>query len=451
MPRVARVSKKPMVSARRVRYVPRQKSGIRHVKGHGAYSYDKPGPWGRYGRAVGAELGDAVLGRYLGSGLARGLGAKAGGLAHYVGRIFGSGDYVTSANLVKNNTLVNDAQVPSFGSNQNTVRIRHREYLGDVISSSSANTFNVVSYAINPGVASSFPWIANVCGATFQQYRINGMIFEFRTMSSDALNSTNTALGSVVMATDYDSADAAFTSKAQMENTEFGVSCKPSSCMIHAIECDRKQTAVSELYIRAFSNPSNTDIRLYDWGKFYIATNGFQGTSVNCGELWCSYDISLFKAIQQPPLYIAPTAYIDIEPLNNINSAPLGSASNIVVHDDIGLTRVSGTRYAFPWNIQKGSQWMVIVNIKGSSTAITGPLVTMGNGFTAPVCQTQVPSSTTTTYLLNLIMVYDGTGTPAAPPYFDVAASTFPASPTVAQIYVTQCGGLFPQTFTANT
>lgn len=130
------------------------------------------------------------------------------------------------------------------------------------------------------------------------------MVFEFRSMSADALNSTNTALGSVVMCTDYDSADVPFSSKQQMENTEFGVSCKPSSNMIHAIECAPKVTTATELYVRARNIPAGTDIRLYDWGKFYIATSGFQGTNVNCGELWVSYDITLIKAIEQPPGYL---------------------------------------------------------------------------------------------------------------------------------------------------
>ena len=62
------------------------------------------------------------------------------------------------------------------------------------------------------------------------------MLFEFRTMSADALNSVNTALGQVIMATDYNAANPPFGQKSEMENYEFGQSCKPSESQIHPIE-----------------------------------------------------------------------------------------------------------------------------------------------------------------------------------------------------------------------
>lgn len=386
MPRVSAVSSHPMVSSYVVKRKkkPAKKPGVGSVRGHGAYSYDKPGPWGRYGRAIGAEVADAIVGKYLGSGLARGLGSKAGGLAHYVGRIFGSGDYVTSSNQVKSNVLVNESQIPQFGSSVNTVHIRHREYLGDIVSSSSANTFQIQSFSINPGLMSFLPWLSQVCGSTFQQYRINGMIFEYRTMSADALNSTNTALGSVVMATDYDSADAAFTTKAQMENTEFGVSCKPSQCMVHAIECARSQTAVNELYIRNSAVASGNDIRLYDWGKFYIATTGFQGTSVNCGELWCSYDITFFKAIQQVPGALIPSAHYQLNTAN-VGTQPFSILTTGNNYDNIGLTVTgSGLVLNWPYNIPVNSIWMIsltyITNNAGAAAATILSTASLNNG-----------------------------------------------------------------------
>lgn len=55
-------------------------------------------------------------------------------------------------------------------------------------------------------------------------------------MSADALNSVNTALGQVIMATDYNAANPPFGQKSEMENYEFGQSCKPSESQIHPIE-----------------------------------------------------------------------------------------------------------------------------------------------------------------------------------------------------------------------
>lgn len=365
--------------------------GYGRLRGRGAYTYDKPGPWGKYGAAIGAYAGRALGGKYLGDKLAGSLGAKLGSYAHYIGKIFGSGDYITSQDQIKQNTLVNGTQVPSFAHGDNHVRIRHREYLGDVITSATPNTFNLNSFSINPGISGTFPWLSGVVGSNFQQYRINGMVFEYRSMSADALNSTNTALGTVVMATDYDSKDAPFGSKQQMENTEFGVSCKPSSCMIHGIECARSQTSVSELYVRAVPVPSGADIRLYDMGTFYIATAGFQAASVNIGELWVSYDITFFKAIEQPPGYSLLTAHYSLD-TTQLATKPIALAPSTLAgatkYDNIGLTVDStGLLLQFPSNLPLNSVWMIyysaVSTAGGAAAATTVPFSAAANlGFT---------------------------------------------------------------------
>lgn len=342
------------------------------------YSYSNPGPVGRLGRIAGRALGG-----YLGGPAGALAGDALGGMAHYIGKVFGSGDYVTNSDRVKQNVLVNDAQVPQFGSSPNTVHIRHREYLGDIVSSATAGAFNVQTFSINPGQSASFPWLSNVVNVNFQQYRINGMLFEYRSMSADALNSTNTALGSVIMATDYDSADSAFTSKAQMENTEFGISSKPSCSMIHAIECARSQTAISELYVRPGNVPANADIRLYDLGKFYIATTGMQGASVNLGELWVSYDITFFKAIQLVAGAEIKTAHYQLNSAN-LATQPVSVLTTGNNFDTIGLSFPSGgLSVTFPITIPNRSCWLVYLTNStnaGGAAAASSITLTGSNG-----------------------------------------------------------------------
>jgi len=405
------------------------------LRGSGAYTYNNPGPWGRYGRAIGGMVG----GKY-GGPLGAAMGSKLGSYAHYLGKIFGSGDYVTSPDQVKFNVLVNESQIPQFVSSKEAIRIRHREFLGDVISSSVAGAFQIQQFPINPGQSVTFEWLSQVCGSTFQQYRVNGMVFEFRTMSADALNSVNTALGSVVMATDYDSADSPFTTKSQMENTEFGVSCKPSSCMIHAIECAKNQTSVSELYIRAGAVPSGKDIRFYDLGQFYIATVGCQGTSVNLGELWVSYDITVFKAIQQPAGFLIPTAHYQLDqtvmPAQLLKPKAGGTA-----FDTIGLVFNTSTylSVSFPLSIPLNSCWSIQLYVQGASTAAAAQIgfadsngwtrlnITnnnSGSGLNAP----SPSGNTSNMQSLTRYYQYTGGGTPAALPTFTLTAPGTPLS-----------------------
>jgi len=76
------------------------------------------------------------------------------------------------------------------------------------------------------------------------------MIIEFKSTCCDALSSTNNAMGTVVMSADYNTANAAFTSKLQQEQSLFCVSGKPSINLMLPIECDPSQTPLPKLYIR---------------------------------------------------------------------------------------------------------------------------------------------------------------------------------------------------------
>lgn len=411
---------------------------------------------------TGSALG-SILGTALGGMLGGPAGASVGGMVgnvggNFISKIFGHGDYaVSNAPAIKENNLVlsNGAQMPQFGTGKVACKFVHREFLGDVYSSSTAGAFKIDSFSVNPGVNTTFPWLSGVVGAKFQQYRINGMTFEYRSMSSDALNSTNTALGSVIMSTDYDSADVVFASKQEMENTEYGVSCKPSVNMLHAIECARVQTPVSELYIRAWDVPSGKDIRLYDLCRFSIATVGFQGTNVNCGELWVSYDIDAFKAIEQVPGYLAPFAAYALNAA--LASRPFGTSQTLFATgaDQIGLT-FTENKVSWPLATEVGSTWLINYVIIGSEAkAITPPVVTSGGGMFFggnPDLFTPSTGETVSQAQGTWIVRYLGGGTPATPPYINIADFTWaPASIDECDLFVYQVNGLFPGTFTGTT
>lgn len=461
MPRPAAKPKVVYVAAVPKKRVARKKTAVvPRMSGHGAYSYDKPGPWGNFGRSVGRQAG-AMLGSNYGLGRAGGdIGGKLGSYLHYIGKIFGSGDYVTASAGVSGNSLVNnEAQAPQFAG-QRAVRIRHREYLGDVLTSATAGAFSIQAFPINPGMALSFPWLSQVCGSTFQQYRLNGMVFEFRSMSADALNSTNTALGSVVMATDYDSKDSPFTTKQQMENTMFGVSCKPSSCMIHAIECAKNQTSVSELYIRAYNVPTGADPRLYDMGNFYIATAGMQGTNVNVGELWVSYDVTLLKEIEQVPGFLNQALHYNIAPtaaapltldtsvfatqpaFNSLPSAPIAITGTVLT---LPLSMATNSEYILMYLV-RGT---VVANLVNPALAYAGGLSTgsmpgggiFQNGASAGYFAPQVTNTTATTNIVINSFWYNGTGTAAVPPTITFSGiGVFPGTP-LGDLWIIQING----------
>nr|AQU11748.1 capsid protein [Cruciviridae sp.] len=325
-------------------------------------------------------------------------------LSKFFGSVLGSGDYVQPSYSVKKNVLTNlSQQVPEVKSEQNSssVKFRHREYLGDIISSSVAGNFKIQSFNINPGNRQTFPWLADSVQTNFQKWSPKGIVFEYRTMSADALNSTNTALGTVIMATNYSSVDAAYTSKQQMENTEFSASCKPSQSMLHPIECDPRQLPLQDMYILNGSESGTFDPRFDNLGTFYIATQGMQGTSVNCGELWASYDIDVLTPIQNKPLSNGQAYQVVIDFANVTNSVLLGTSARKEIINNMGVT-ISGNVLTIPAGqlINRACYTLLYYMIGASTPFVTAPSIIITGGGVAGlgVLQNQTSGSTSAPY-----------------------------------------------------
>lgn len=272
------------------RYAPKASGG-------GAYTLENPGPFGKAGQALGGIVGSHLGGRALGSAL------STGGryLGHKIGKFFGSGAYGYNSS-----TMSPADQLPKFSNDHgdDSICITHREYLGDLITSNTIGGFKLTTFPINPASTQSFPWLCNIAQPNFQQYRFEGLIFSFQSFSADALNSTNTALGSVFAAVNYDYTDENFTNRNQIENSDWSMSCKPSESMLIPVECAPRQTGMGGLlYVVNDNNiPVNADPKMYFLGKLSVGTTGFQASNINIGSLYVTYKIRLYKKIMTPPL-----------------------------------------------------------------------------------------------------------------------------------------------------
>lgn len=230
-----------------------------------------------FSRAVGSAIGGAFGNPAIGAT----VGAT-------IGKAFGMGDYT-----VKENSLLAGGIPQVISSSDRSFVVRHREYLQNISTAADAS-FNLLTFPIQPGLSSVFPWLSQLA-VGFQQYKIKGMIWEYKGTSSDSLSSTTTALGTVIMATEYDSSSEPFLNQQQMANHEFANSCKPSSNMLHAIECKKSLSTLSELYVRSGAVPQGDDERFFDFGLFQIATVGGPAVANDIGELWVSYEVEFLK------------------------------------------------------------------------------------------------------------------------------------------------------------
>lgn len=373
------------------------------------------------GALAGAKFGNVKGGAVLGGMLGQGLSA-----------VTGYGDYTGITG--------NRMSVPKVFNKigRNGVCIRHEEYLGDIVTSSTPGAFSIQGFYINPGQGTTFPWLEQIA-VNFEEYILQGCLFTFKSMSADALNSTNTALGTVIMATDYNAGNPLFASKAEMESYEFASSCKPSLSMVHPIECHPHQNPISELYVRPGALPSGQDVRLYDLGLFQIATTGFQAASVNIGELWISYQVCLLKPKMWQALGYNTGYYNVINSTGVAAATPLGTAGSQVAQtgNNLAVTQTA-TVLTLPQTSYPQAYRVILRWVGSVGAAITYPIPTFTNcaqvgvSYTAP--NAGIPN--TTQCLLEFTVLTNGLY--QQPSITIGVAGTIPTGTTVCGVSILQ-------------
>lgn len=268
----------------------------------------------------------STLGSALGSRFGP-LGSAVGGVAgSMLSRITGFGSY-----KVSKNTIAEGTAIPSFYNNGDGTRVCHREYLGDIMGSVN---FKIGTYAINPGVSATFPWLSTIASG-FEMYEFNGLVFEYRPASGAIGNSTSASLGVVVYATDYDVFNPVWNSKQQMDSYEYASSTVPFEGMMHCVECAPDQQLHKKWLVRTADVP-DAELPMSDLGKFSYATQGMQA-SYAVGELWVSYDVTFTKP------RIDPEGFVHYA---HFRETPVGSATNTAFFGTATypLTSIDSTR-----------------------------------------------------------------------------------------------------------
>lgn len=243
-------------------------------------------------------------------------------------------------------------------STNEVVRIKHREFLGNI---NGSILFNNTSFNINPGLSATFPWLYTTA-MSFEQYKINGMIVEFVSTCGDAIASTNNTLGTVCLSTDYNVVNDDFDSMAKCQNSMWSSTGKPSKNIVMPIECDGKLNVLERLFIRDNQlSLSNSDLRLYDHCKINIATEGMQ-VATQIGQIWISYDISFYKPVLHDVL-TNPSAHYYLGAYSN------GFFTNYTKkYDNLKLSLVSVNNNRVIFNkLSVGKNYMVFFVIYATS------------------------------------------------------------------------------------
>lgn len=249
-------------------------------------------------------------------------------------------------------------RTPSRGT-----RIVWRDFVGDIVTHPTVvGGLNIQALRLNPSSTSTFPWMSQIA-PNFDKWQANGIIFEFTSMCSNF--STDSALGSVICATEYDIMDPPYTSKTEMLTSAYSTQSRMDKNVIHGIECDPATLQHSIFYTHPdeIPIPAGASPRDYTLATFYIATVGGNiPVNTNIGSLWVHYDITFLEeelAANRPipgQGMLGGSFYRKLLPTEGGGWSSWGDAT-LIAGPDIGITITNGG-VVFPAELQGKTFWI---------------------------------------------------------------------------------------------
>lgn len=249
------------------------------------------------GRGIGGMFGNKDIGGKIGGGLGS-LGERLflKGRGLYSGRRWsGRGEY-TSTNETIAGSDMSSPQMVSVPDESGAIIISNREYISDIFAPAVTGAFNNDVFFLNPGLESTFPWLAQIA-ANYEEYEFIQCIFEFKSAIQD-VNSANGQVGTMIGVCNYNASQPAFTDKPAMVSYYGSASSKTTDNMIIGVECDPKKLSGSAgRYVRTNPVMTGEDLKTYDHGTFQLATHNIPTSMLNgtLGELYVVYKIKLRK------------------------------------------------------------------------------------------------------------------------------------------------------------
>lgn len=243
--------------------------------------------------------------------------------------------------------------IPQFSAGPSrAVVIRHRELIGDV--PGSVNFSVGCTYNIQPGDLSAFPWLALIA-TNFETYAFPKLVYEFKSMKGTGVN------GVVWMGVDIDSSDDPPADKQTISAYSGSVS---SNVWVPQLRMNYPSGGMGKMprkYIRPGALVSGTDIKTYDSGKIYVATQGCADASV-IGELWVEYEVHLFVPQKNnlPEVYTQEFTSTSTSPNNSLLGATTVNDKSTISVDNTNST------------ITFGQPGRYLVECDWSGTGLTG-------------------------------------------------------------------------------
>jgi len=213
-------------------------------------------------------------------------------------------------------------------------RVKYRELINSSvtggISFPTSFTPGVTSFQVNPGLSKLYPWLSPQA-VQYEQYRIHSQKFIFVPYVSTAI------AGDVMMMMDYNVLDPPPTTEAQFLD-------HPGAVIGSVWECQEFRCQPASMHAigpRKFVRPCAVagDLKTYDCGNFYIATNNVSAGTSSVGKLFVEYDIEFFtpQLVPSPATTPSGTSLYAATGQALSTGASANMGFNVSTYDPLGI------------------------------------------------------------------------------------------------------------------
>lgn len=196
---------------------------------------------------------------------------------------------------VKYNNQFTQMKAPKVNQERSgCVIIKHKEYITgiNIVPVLNQSYYQVGRYRLNPASTATFPWLSTIAQA-FETYRFRKLQFCYKPRCASTID------GAVIMAPDYDAADASPISERELAMNMDSVEDSCSKTIRLNCSNARMNAAYKQHYTASDSRffSSAQDQKTLDCGSVVvsvISTETSAALLVSFGKLWVEYEVELF-------------------------------------------------------------------------------------------------------------------------------------------------------------
>jgi len=177
-------------------------------------------------------------------------------------------------------------------TNKRSCVFSESEFVAAVTVANQPN-FNAVQFPVNPGQSTLFPWLSKMA-QNYEKYRFVKLGFRFKREVSEF--ATNGQVGKVMMMFDQDAGNGPPGTKQVLEDWDPHSDGMPCENIYLSVPPIMLRKFIDGFYVRTAGLPGAADIKTFDVGNFYIATQGIVN-NVEVGELHVDYTVELFSPV----------------------------------------------------------------------------------------------------------------------------------------------------------